>query len=283
METLGKCPVCSAGSVVERTIGYQCDHFKSHDDKCTFTIFKSYFGKEITPPMVVTLLENGQTEYFNDLLTKEGKLFSAALIVKDGRIQPFFQTTALESACPKCAKRILVTTKGFACEDFFADKACDFYMSKSVAGVTLSEKEAEVLLNGGETDYKDDFTSRTGNEFGARIGLSADLQTEFHFSLTTCPKCKDGNISNNATAYGCSNYKLREGARCDFTIWRSIQGRIISSQQVMDICTKGQTAKLKFKTKSGEPFMAALVMDPLTFKVIVTKSENQVSHTSKDN
>lgn len=259
MEKISKCPVCNQGDLLEATNGFACNYFKTIDDKCGFRIYESYYGKTITKEMVLQLAEKKETDVFDDLVSKEGKIFRAKLIIEDKFVKSHFEQKRLESSCPKCAKSILVTAKGFACEDFFNDKVCDFYMSKTVAGVVLSDNDAELLLNGQNTAYRTDFMSQNNNEFGAKIVLDDTFNTKLIFEITKCPKCKTGSISANSKAFGCSNFK-DTAIKCDFVVWRSMSGKSISIKDLSDLCNTGSTSVIKsFKKKSGETYSGKLV------------------------
>lgn len=55
-----------------------------------------------------------------------------------------------------------------------------------------------------------------------------------------CPKCKQAKIISGKTAIGCSNFKV-----CDFKIPFEILGKKLSEKQLIDLCLKGKTGKLK--------------------------------------
>ena len=137
MEKVAKCPVCNQGDLIEGAKGYMCNHFKSMEDKCSFTIFKAYFGKEMTREMVKQLANHKETKFFDDLVNKENKQFSAKLVVDEGVIKPNFQHKSLDTPCLKCGKKVHVSNKAFICEGFFNDKECDLYIIRNVAGVHL--------------------------------------------------------------------------------------------------------------------------------------------------
>lgn len=82
-------------------------------------------------------------------------------------------------------------------------------------------------------------------------------------TLGACPLCKQGQMTENAKAYGCSRY--REG--CKFTIWKVVAGKKLTEAQVTALLSRGYTGRLKgFKSKAGKRFEASLVLDP-DFKV----------------
>lgn len=247
--------------------GYTCNHFKSLDDKCGFLIYHSYFEKEITAEIAIQLIENGQTNVFNDLVSQKGNTFSAKLSIINGSIAPIFEEKYLQTPCPLCQDRLLVTANGFACENYFQDAECSFYLSKNIAGYCLSEVQAEIILNGAKTDFIEDFSSSRNTKFGAKVFLNEEVNgegetffnTKFDFSLASCPKCSDGNILVNDKAFGCSNWK-NQSVKCDFTVWRNISGKHITVKIFQELLKNGQTRVFTdFRKKNGEKCSGKLV------------------------
>lgn len=268
MEKLSKCPVCNQGDLLEGTNGYACNYFKNIDDKCGFRIYESYYGKTITKEIALQLVEKKVTDVFDDLVSKDGNKFCARLIIQDQFVKTLFEPKKLESSCPKCNKSVIVTGKAFACEDFFNHKACSFYINKTVAGVTLTDEDAELLMNGHTTAYRTDFISQNNNEFGAKVALDEEYNTKLIFEITKCPKCKTGSVSANAKAFGCSNFK-DPNIKCDFVVWRNMSGKSVSIKDLSDLCTVGSTSVIKsFKKKTGETYSGKLIIND-EYKVII--------------
>ncbi|MET3114642.1 ribosomal protein S27AE [Pedobacter sp. CG_S7] len=256
MNRILNCPVCNQGELIEGANAYLCNHFKSMVDKCSFRIFKTYFGKNMTDDIVKHLCDHGTTVFFYDLVNKDSKPFGAKLTIVDGYIKPHFDNQKqlkLQSGCPKCGKGVFVTNKAFVCEDYFNDKACDLYIGKKIAEVELSNDNAETLLNGNLTDYRTDFISNSSKEFGAKLSLGDDYHLKFDFEILKCPKCKTGSVSSNNKAYGCSNYR-DENIKCDFTIWREVSGNKIMLNDLIDLCNGKKTGIKLFKPKDADQY-----------------------------
>ena len=45
IKDLGLCPICQKGHIMKGSLGYSCNYFKNMNDKCTFNIYHSYWGK----------------------------------------------------------------------------------------------------------------------------------------------------------------------------------------------------------------------------------------------
>jgi DNA topoisomerase III len=85
----------------------------------------------------------------------------------------------------------------------------------------------------------------------------------------TCPLCKQGEITENAKAFGCSRY--RDG--CGFTIWKRVAGHTLTETQVRQLIDQGRTGPIDgFQSKAGKPFSAGLRLDP-TGKVMLDFSD----------
>ncbi|MEN0053575.1 MAG: topoisomerase C-terminal repeat-containing protein [Mucilaginibacter sp.] len=263
-----KCPVCNQGDLIEGAKGYMCNHFKSLNDKCSFTIFKSYFGKEMTLDLVQQLADKMETPFFDDWINKNNQRFSAKLIIDNSVVKPQFQNQFLDTPCPKCGKRVNVVSKAFICEGFFS-KECDLYFNKNVAGVALSDYDAEVLLNGSSTEYRTDFLSGIDCHFGAKLYFDESYQVKFNYELIKCPKCLSGSISVNHKAYGCSNFG-NDKVKCQFTVWRVISGKEVTVKNLLDLCHKGRTEVIKFKPGKGDQFSGFFQFDK-DFKLSIVK------------
>ncbi len=80
-DAAGKCPLC--GGEVRRTkFGYGC---AGYTDGCKFGFGNVICGRTISLANARMLLETGRTSKITGFVSKNGKLFDAALILRDGR------------------------------------------------------------------------------------------------------------------------------------------------------------------------------------------------------
>ncbi len=79
-------------------------------------------------------------------------------------------------ACPLCGDKVKPTRFGWAC----SKKGCDFLLYRSILRHTLTESEFLTLLSGEYTDYIDEFVSKSGKTFTARLKLDG-LKLQFDF------------------------------------------------------------------------------------------------------
>ena len=81
---------------------------------------------------------------------------------------------------------------------------------------------------------------------------------EINIEELHCPKCKTVLLKKGNTAYGCAEFKI-----CGFKIPFEILGKKLSDKHIVDLLSKGQTAKIKGLQMPGaaESVDAKLVMD----------------------
>ncbi len=95
--------------------------------------------------------------------------------------------------------------------------------------------------------------------------------------LGPCPKCKEGQVVENAKAYGCSRY--REG--CNFTIWKTVARKKLTEKQAQLLMANGRTEKMQgFISKAGKKFAARLKFDD-EFKVVFEFDDGPRNGSSK--
>lgn len=260
MKKIAKCPVCGKGEMLEGTNGWSCTYFKSLDDKCTFSIYNEYFGKQITEEIAIQLIETGKTNVFRDLENQKGEKMSASLIIENGFVKPSFKTETLENRCPKCNEEIEVLKTGFGCKNFKKEESkCEFFIPNVICAKKISVIEVEKLLTNEESEFFDDFEYEH-RKFSAKLVFDENYNVKFDNKIGKCPKCKEGRVFINKKAFNCTNFKT--DIKCDFTIWKKIAGREISIAEVKEIIEKGETKVLSgFLNKKGENFKAKLILN----------------------
>lgn len=75
IKDLGLCPICQKGHIMKGSLGYSCNYFKNMNDKCTFNIYHSYWGKEITEEIARQLITTGKQIYFMTSIIKRSSFF----------------------------------------------------------------------------------------------------------------------------------------------------------------------------------------------------------------
>lgn len=83
-ESIGLCPKCQKGKVIDKGKFYGCDRYsKDSKDSCDFSMFKSIAGKEISLDDAKILLEGKETVTIKGFKSKKGSTFSAKLYLND--------------------------------------------------------------------------------------------------------------------------------------------------------------------------------------------------------
>lgn len=79
-KTIGICPKCQKGDIIEGKKGYGCSGYK---DGCNFVIWKEIAGKKISLSIAKTLIEKGRTKKLEGFISKAQKKFSASLVLNN--------------------------------------------------------------------------------------------------------------------------------------------------------------------------------------------------------
>ncbi len=123
------------------------------------------------------------------------------------------------------------------------------------AGISFTAEQAEVARAGAGGRVRGaKRTARGGNRATSVVPHPARLGEGIRF----CPLCREGELTETDRAYGCSRY--REG--CGFTLWKTVAGVPLSTDQVRALLKDGRTGRIEgFKSKAGSQFAAALRLD----------------------
>ncbi|MCR5256110.1 MAG: topoisomerase C-terminal repeat-containing protein [Acetatifactor sp.] len=213
-----KCPVCG-GKIVVTPFGYGCANYNKDDpeNSCKFSIGQ-VAGKKLSESNIKELLSVGETDVITGFKSKKGSRFDAKLALsrdENGKVTGikfvFDDTEELlpDIKCPKCGGNIIRLRNGFKCENFKKpeeagenpsegeinndlspgpknenlnpeENGCDFYVSK-IAGVSISEEQLNKLLKTGKTDIINEFLSKKGLYFDARLKLNDEKNIVFDF------------------------------------------------------------------------------------------------------
>ncbi len=188
--TLGPCPACNKGQIVETPKAYGCSRYQ---EGCPFTIWKTVAGKKLTLNQVQDLIAKGYTATLRGFKSKAGKKFAARLkmdqhfkVVMDFDNQtsapknhgPQDSTPAL--TCPKCGQgQIIEGRKGFGCNRY--REGCDFVVWKEIAGKKLTLNQIERLVTKGKSTLLKGFKNKAGRPFQAYLKLEDNGRIGFEF------------------------------------------------------------------------------------------------------
>ncbi|MBK1648739.1 type IA DNA topoisomerase [Rhabdochromatium marinum] len=190
-----------------------------------------------------------------------------------GKSRSRVQSNALGS-CPICKTgQITANSRAHGCSRY--QEGCGFTVWKRIAGHAVTAAELKALIDTGHTDVINDFQSKAGKSFSARLRLDSNGRVALDFEtsqaadsahpaadptvsastasqstpvvrpksagLAQCPKCQQGQIIRGRRGYGCNRY--REG--CDLVIWREQYGISLSESQIRALLEQGQTAPIE--------------------------------------
>lgn len=177
---------------------------------------------------------------------------SHALTVKQRTVKAKQKAEAGIAAehCPKCKKGHIVKGKSaYGCGDY--KSGCDFVMPFKFKGKKISEKQFVRLLQNGSTVNLKGFKTSSGTVEGLlRFDKDFKLKLEpkhrpdrFLKPVRSekdkdlpCPKCKQGKILKEKTAYGCSNFKSGCNFKVSFDVIRQkIKGKKPTKELVYSI------------------------------------------------
>lgn len=266
---VGTCPICGIGKMAEGDKCYVCNHVsKENGSTCRFTIWKEYYGRQITLEQVKQLLENSKTEVM-ELTSQAGKKFNGYLyIAEDNFVKMEFANNAenlpqLETPCPICGEPVYIYNKGYGCKGYHendenGERKCNLWISSTIAHRRISQKEAEQLLQERRTGFLEGFESNSGNEFTSRLVLDDDGNIALDSTICKCPKCGDGDIKIGTKSYNCTNYRTKG---CNFTIWKEMGFRKISPEEVIQLCENKATDVLDGFKKKDKTYSARLILN----------------------
>jgi DNA topoisomerase-3 len=187
--------------------------------------------------------------------------------------------------CPACGGEIIEGNKGFGCKNWREqDGGCRFVVWKETAGRTITHEDIRTLLAQGVTPAMT-FRSREGKEFSAALKIEYNEEqnkwgARFVFSnansgaggtegeaeeLGKCPRC-GGEVVEGKKGFGCKNWREEDGG-CRFVIWKTIAGKEIPVDAVMDLLSKGETEVIHgFISRKGNEFSARLRLEGEEYK-----------------
>lgn len=164
--------------------------------------------------------------------------------------------------CPICHTGYLtVQPLGYVCNHFRSQKdKCTFFISRTIHQKVITEEMVQQLIERGETDIIDDFISKKGNVFSARLVIhdkNVDTDFEDTFIEGHCPFC-GGKIKETFNGYACEHYT--EGNQCVFYIPKTMCGRKITKQEAERFIAGEKEILEGFVNKAGKVFSSMLAL-----------------------
>jgi DNA topoisomerase III len=287
---VGTCPICKTGQVREEGFFYACDGLS--DKPCDFRIWKEKQGRYLDRRTVETLLQAGKTPPVAGFFTRDGRGYSARLLLdaqgqvqavtaqeQEGAAPALIEDASPLGPCPQCGQgRIRTAPDGYICSGN-GETGCTFRFPPQLCRRPMRAEEVRAYLDQGRTEVLDGFISKRGKPFRASLvrGDQGKIQWEFPprggapsggsqqdpgeirdaDPLGTCPLCKQGSVLEADHAYVC---RKNGDSGCGFMLPRVILEREMSREEVQDYIREGHTEVLDafISRRSHRPFRASL-------------------------
>jgi len=186
---IAECKICSNGTIRKSSTSYQCDN-----TDCKFRgMQKVMCHREITTEEAKVLFENGKSELFEDFISKKNTQFSAYLVIKGNGIRyefplrtsnnnlPKFEVKpGVVAVCPTHKAEIIETETHFQIAD--DSGTCRLQIARQISGRELSRDEAKELIESKEVGPFEDFTSKAGKPFAAKLYLKKNESVGYRFA-----------------------------------------------------------------------------------------------------
>ena len=256
------CPKCGQPMEIAPW-GYTCKN-----EACAFKIGHTVAGRMLSHHEMKELLTNKAVGPLVGFKSKKGTEFAAKLIVdKDFNIQFEFESDGkfhgqkTEYKCPLCGA-VLEENKNA----IFCTGDCNFTLFKTVAGHTLTAAEIGELFTNGATPLIQDFKSKKGAVFTARLkwGEGADRGRaifEFLHRNLPCPVCGDQlRFRSGTTSQGNETHAafVCMNPQCGYGIPQIFYQRKFSDEEVEGLLKNKCTPVLEPFKKNDTTFRAAL-------------------------
>jgi DNA topoisomerase-3 len=159
--------------------------------------------------------------------------------------------------CPICGATLYETEKSFICGRYKRDgSGCGFMFGKNMPGRPLKDIETQALLNGKSTPFTNDFVSKEGKSYLARIKVAENGTCSIDFpadeTSLKCPKC-GVSLSMTKYSYTCGN-------RCGFSVYHTYSGHRLTENEFKSLIKEKIIGPLDgFRQRDGTPFTAFLI------------------------
>lgn len=206
VEPLGICPCGKGKPVYERSWFYRCEENPegSEEEDCPFRIWKDKSGRYIDRATVKTLLEKGQTGEIDGFRDRRGRTYKGSLKIENlglvllpvagsesggGAEEVVFEVDSeplgADPVHPEA--KVVETPTHFISEERQRQmqagerKPKGFVLPRLVCKREIKREEAIEYMKTGETPFINDFISRYGRPFTAKLKMKEDGRHGFEF------------------------------------------------------------------------------------------------------
>lgn len=172
---IGECPLCENGAVRENLMTYSCEH-NDRGKGCKFVMWKDSCGRYFDYSTAVRLLKEGELNGLHGFVNRSNADFTAD-IIRDEKGRGTFRNNGpttediekgeILTKCPDCeGGNIHSTATHWACNN----QECKARsLAKIICHRTMQDSEALDYYDKGETEIFDDFISKKGRPFSAKL------------------------------------------------------------------------------------------------------------------
>ncbi len=183
-----------------------CDAKAVEDDGCDFTIWKEFRGRFINRPVAEKLLNERDSGPIEGFASMRGDFYAGRVQLdedlkmafepvkgfrggdEDGSVAPELISYPVDESpflgCPRCKKgKVRETPTHFECREPDAEKGCGLRMPRTVCKRELRRSDLLPYFDPevGHTEWIEDFISKKGRPFTARLVLQPNGRHRFEF------------------------------------------------------------------------------------------------------
>ena len=168
---------------------------------------------------------------------KAASPYIAQYEVKNGKVTVVNKTKFLENRCPHCGGRVIVTSKGYFCENSLGKQpSCKFHCNGILSHRYIKPFEIDAYL-GGKPVIIDGCFNSEGKIFSAVLAESEKYGMTLTSVVGKYPGT-DADVMVSPVAFNCSS--IQDGS--DFRIWRRFKGYDITLQDLQELLKDGITS-----------------------------------------
>jgi DNA topoisomerase-3 len=233
---LGPCPTAPHLQVVERSRFYCSEDNQGKSDVGVgFIIWKERNGRYLDRTTIKEILQDGETPLLDGFLSAQGLGYKGKLkldekgelqlISEDGSpvgsgvVAEITENSMPVTACPFGKNRMIFETESTyqcqcddSCKEAFPKIKKVAVLPKVICKREMKPEEAKQFFDTGHTAEIDDFTSRYGRPFKAKLALKDTGKHGFEFA-PRAPKAKSAKSAEKATAKAKPATKAKAGAK----------------------------------------------------------------------
>jgi DNA topoisomerase-3 len=194
---LGKCPLCRDKKVYEKSWFYACETNRSRSG-CGLLLWKNSYGRYLNRKAAIKLLEEGKTGELDGFRNANGQPYKSQLVLEGNRVRieptcepeehKFEVNQEPLVRCPVCkTSAVIESPTHFICESRKlvmesenTESQCPI-LPKMICKREMTREETIQYMTTGETSIIDDFISKRGRQFRAKLKLRSDGKHKFEF------------------------------------------------------------------------------------------------------